>query len=160
MQAARLPDLKKELKQLSDTQLLDVCIRLTKYKKENKELLTYLLFESHNEELYISRLKEEIDDMLEDMVVRSIRDSRKGIRKILKFIDRWVKFSLKKPTEVEIRLHFCKQIQKKKFPIRQNFYWSYVYRTQLNKIERIVPKLHEDLQFDYQEMLDEIGPYL
>jgi hypothetical protein len=159
MKAARLPELKKELNHLTEKELLAICLRITKYKKENKELLTYLLFEAENEERYIENLKTEVDLLFGSMEVRSIRDTRKGIRRIIRFIDKWVKFSGKKPTAVELRIHFCQQLKAKTFPTRQNFYLSYIYRSQLNKIDKLMPKLHEDLQFDYQELLDEMGDY-
>ena len=43
-----LQDIKKELQHLSSLQIADLCLRLSRYKKENKELLAYLLFEADN----------------------------------------------------------------------------------------------------------------
>jgi len=41
--------------------VVDICLRLVKYKKENKELLNYLLFDANNEPDYIRNVKAEID---------------------------------------------------------------------------------------------------
>ena len=46
MKAATLNELRKELQALSSKELVEICLRLAKYKKESKELLTYLIFEA------------------------------------------------------------------------------------------------------------------
>ncbi|RZV67606.1 MAG: hypothetical protein EX254_02785, partial [Flavobacteriaceae bacterium] len=61
MKAVSVIEIKKELKERSHQDLMDLCLRLARFKKENKELLTYLLFESHNEEGYIETVKDEVD---------------------------------------------------------------------------------------------------
>ena len=48
MKAATVHELKEELKHRSAAQLVELCNRLVRFKKENKELLTYLLFEAHD----------------------------------------------------------------------------------------------------------------
>jgi len=53
MKSATVKQIKDELKDLSKEDLISTILRLSKFKKENKELLTYLLFESHNEGDYV-----------------------------------------------------------------------------------------------------------
>ena len=48
MKAVTITAIQQELKHLSQTDLIDICLQLSKFKKENKELVTYLLFESSN----------------------------------------------------------------------------------------------------------------
>ena len=62
MKATTINVIKQELKNASHVQLIELCLRLSKFKKENKELLTYLLFEANDEEQYIASLKILIDD--------------------------------------------------------------------------------------------------
>ncbi|HQS05530.1 MAG TPA: hypothetical protein PLT16_07820, partial [Daejeonella sp.] len=57
MKPEKLSDLKKELSGLSVHELTDICLRLAKYKKENKELLTYLLFDSDKPMKYTEEVK-------------------------------------------------------------------------------------------------------
>lgn len=61
MKAASLKEIKTELNQRSTQELLELCLRLSKFKKENKELLTYLLFESEDEEAFIQSIKTKVD---------------------------------------------------------------------------------------------------
>ena len=60
MKAASLSEIKKELSNQDEKRLLELCMRLAKYKKESKELLTYLLFESNNEQTYVLGVKKQI----------------------------------------------------------------------------------------------------
>jgi hypothetical protein len=63
MKAASINEIKKELGELDAKALRDICMRLAKYKKENKELLTYLLFEAHDEAGYVNAVKSEMDEL-------------------------------------------------------------------------------------------------
>ena len=62
MKAATVKELKNELRECSPQELLQICLRLSKFKKENKELLTYLLFEASDEEGYIKNVKKELTE--------------------------------------------------------------------------------------------------
>ena len=62
MKPATVKQLKDELKSRDNQQLVELCLSLTKFKKENKELLTYLLFEAEDERGYIESIKEEIKE--------------------------------------------------------------------------------------------------
>ena len=61
MKAVPLKEIKKELNMLSQPELQELCLRLSRFKKENKELLSYLLFESANEEGYIQSVRMYMD---------------------------------------------------------------------------------------------------
>ena len=58
MKASSIAQIKKELQFNDKEELIEIVLRLGKYKVENKELLSYLLFESHDEEGYINKIKE------------------------------------------------------------------------------------------------------
>ena len=51
MKLASVNEIKEELLHLSQKDLLAFCMRLIKFKKENKELMNYLLFQSNNQAL-------------------------------------------------------------------------------------------------------------
>ena len=56
MDTASISVVKKELKNLDNEKLIELCLRLAKHKKENKELLSYLLFEADFPEIFIKEL--------------------------------------------------------------------------------------------------------
>src|ERR1700742_4014043 len=55
-----LQDIKKEIQHLNNAQVAELCLRVARFKKENKELLAYLLFEAANETAFIEKVKAEV----------------------------------------------------------------------------------------------------
>ncbi|TXE07885.1 hypothetical protein ES711_10670 [Gelidibacter salicanalis] len=156
MKAVSVVTIKKELKHRSTEELLELCLRLSKFKKENKELLTYLLFESHDEEGYIETVKVEIDEQFEAINTNSYFYIKKSVRKILRNIKKYARYSLKKETEVELLLHFCTKLKDFKPSMSKNATLLNIYDRQIALIKKIVSGLHEDLQYDYQVQLEDL----
>src|SRR5580704_3921111 len=98
MKAASLNELKNELKTLSPSKLVELCVRLGKYKKENKELITYLLFEAHDEQNYIDGVKAEIEEQFAEMNKGNIYLAKKTIRKVLRTTNKYIRYSGSKQT--------------------------------------------------------------
>lgn len=156
MKAVGVAQIKKELKHKSTEELLEICLRLAKFKKENKELLTYLLFEAHNEAQYIELVKAELDDEFEQINTNSYYYIKKSIRKILRNLNKYARFSQKKETHVELLLYFCERLQSFTPSIFNNVALSNLYQRQIQRIKKLVAGLHEDLQYDYQLLLKEL----
>lgn len=156
MKAATVKQLKDELKYKSQEDLVTLCLRLSRFKKENKELLTYLLFESHDETVYIQGIKEEIDVLFDDINTNSYFYIKKSVRKILRGIKKYSRYSLKKETEVELLLYFCKKLKDFKPSIKRNVTLTNIYNRQILTIEKHLKTLHEDLQYDYQLQLEDL----
>ena len=71
MQTATVAQIKRELKHLSLEEQTELVLRLAKFKKDNKELLTYLLFEAHDEHGYIQSVKALMDEEFAGIQTRS-----------------------------------------------------------------------------------------
>ena len=156
MKAATLRDIKKELSALSNSEVIEICLRLTRFKKENKELLTYLLFESFNEADYIDSIKKYMDEEFELINKSSFFYIRKSTRKILRNVKKYIRYSQKKETEVELLLYFCEKLKAFKPNIFRSTQLSNLYKRQLELAKKIISKLHEDLQYDYRMIIEEI----
>ena len=156
MKAASISDLKKELGELSNTKLQELVIRLTKYKKENKELLTYLLFESGDEATYIASIKEEIDALFKEVNKSNLYLAKKTLRKILRMANKFIKYSGNKQTEVEVLVYYSQKLKSCGIPIRKNTMILNLYERQLLKIYKAILLLHEDLQYDYEKPMNEL----
>ncbi|MEW4925620.1 hypothetical protein [Algibacter sp. 2305UL17-15] len=156
MKAVNLPEIKKELHTLSTQEIQDICLRLARFKKENKELLTYLLFESHNESGYIESVKNYIDDEFELINTDSYYYIRKSVRKILRNIKKYIRYSQKKETEVELLIYFCGKLKDFKPTIKRSTQLQNMYDRQILLAKKTIAKLHEDLQYDYNLMLEEL----
>jgi hypothetical protein len=153
-----LQDIKKELQHLGSEQIADLCLRLARYKKENKELLAYLLFEANNESAFIEQVKAESGFMFSQLPVHSYT-AAKSMRKILRILGKYVKFTGSKQVEIELLINFCSNYIN--YTDRKVSYkpLRLLFTRQLIKIKASIEKLHEDLQMDYAHeynlMLDE-----
>ena len=156
MKAVSVTTIKKELQHYSQKDLMDLCLRLSTFKKENKELLTYLLFESHNEHGYIESIKEHVDNQFELINTKSYFYIRKSVRKILTQIKKYVRYSKNKETEVELLIYFCQKLKDFSPSIKRSQQLLNSYNRQLLLINKIILSLHEDLQYDYSLILNDL----
>ena len=143
-----LQDIKKELQHLSSLQIADLCLRLGRYKKENKELLAYLLFEANNEQAFIEKVKAEAGFMFSQLPIQGYA-AAKSIRKILRLINKYNKFIASKQAEIELLLNFCDNYLQ--YTDRKTSYkpLRLILSRQMQKIQALIGKLHEDLQADF-----------
>jgi hypothetical protein len=149
MKAATVSEVKKELKLRSTEELMELTLRLARFKKENKELLTYLLFESEDEEAFIRGVKLQMDAQFEAINTASYFYIKKSVRKILRELKKYIRYSPVKETEVEILLYFCATLKDFTPSIKRNVTLTNLYKRQLEFIKKKVLLLHEDLQYDY-----------
>jgi hypothetical protein len=156
MKALSLPQIKKELQTLSKKDIQELCLRLSRFKKENKELLTYLLFESHDEAGYVESIKHYLDDEFDLINTDSYFYIRKSTRKILRNLKKFVRYSQNKETEVELLLYFCQKLKAFKPSINRSTQLQKMYHRQLLLAKKIISGLHEDLQYDYNVLLEDL----
>ncbi len=157
MKAASIHEIKEELSGIQPKQMAALCLRLAKFKKENKELLTYLLFEAGDEDAYIKSIKEEIAEQFSQINTSHLYFAKKSLRKIVRIITKYSRYSDHKETEIELRLYFCSLLKDSGIPIKQNTVISNLYESQLKKISGIIDTLHEDLQYEYVKELKKLG---
>lgn len=156
MKAASISDIKQELNNLSPDKLLELCLRLAKYKKDNKELLNYLLFEAGNEQQYIENVKLAMEDDFGAINKSNVYFAKKSLRKILRITAKHIRYTGSKQAEVELLLHFCLLLQQSSIPVHNNLVLKNLYLFQIKKVARVVATLHEDLQYDYLKVLDSL----
>jgi len=157
MKAVTVKELSQELTYRTPKELRDLCLRLSRFKKENKELLTYLLFESTDEQLYITNVKLEIDAQFEQINRSSYYLIKKSIRKILAMTRKYIRYSLNKQTEVELLLYFCTKLRRFSPPIDRSTALMNIYTRLTDTVIRKLPLLHEDLQYDYRLEINELN---
>ena len=156
MKAATISQLKQEMKCRSANELLEIGLRLGRFKKENKELLTYLLFEIQDEQAYINSIKQEMDQQFQEINKSNIYFAKKSIRKIVRTTNKFIRYSKHKETEVELLLHFCKCLKASGIPMQKSVALGNIYIRQIQKIEKVISSLHEDLQYDYNMELEDL----
>jgi predicted nucleotidyltransferase len=149
MKTVTIKELKEELNNRSAKEMLQFCLRLSKFKKENKEFLAYLLFDSTDEAAFIESVKVEIDQQFELINIKSYYFIKKSVRKILFNTKKYIRYSQKKQTEIDLLIYFCTKLKKFTPSIHKNARLQNIFDRQIDLIRKAVSALHEDLQFDY-----------
>ena len=156
MKTATVKQLKQELERHSPTELVEICLRLSKFKKENKELLTYLLYEASDENSFINGVKLEIKQQFTEINISSYYFMKKSVRKILRNTKKYIRYSKKKETEVELLMYFCYELKKLEPSIDGNTVLQNIFNRQIEAINKAIETLHEDLRYDYELELNSI----
>lgn len=156
MKAVTVKELKEELNIRTPKEVRELCLRLSRFKKENKELLTYLLFESADEDSYIQSVKNAIDEQFEEVNRKSYYLLKKSVSKILRSTRKYIRYSQNKKTEVDLLIYFCLKLKKISPSLQRNAGLYNLYTRQVDNIVKKVKTLHEDLQIDYEKDLVEL----
>ncbi len=144
---ASVKEIKREMGHLNAAELSEVCIRLAKYKKENKELLHYLLFHADDPGAYAASIREELEDQFQQLG-RQGYQSAKSFRKILTLIGRYSRFTGSKQVEAEFLVWFCKRFLE--YADTRSTYkpLTGIFGKQLNRLKGIADALDPDLGHD------------
>ena len=157
MKASTINELKQELVNTPSPMLVELCLRLARFKKENKELLTYLLFEAHDTSAYIKSVKQAMDEQLADINKSNVYYIKKTLRKILRTARRYIRYSNLAIVEVEVLIYFCELMKDLNVSIKKNQVLLNIYQGQLKKINNALSGLHEDLQYDYLKSINKLA---
>lgn len=157
MKPASAKQIKDALKSKDDDELLTLINRLATFKKENKELLTYLLFEEDDEISYLNAVKEEMRIKFSEIDLSTPYRTKKGLRKVIKYMDRMLKYTKVDSSHVELKLFFCQGMKAGPFGLERSKVLRNMYDVQFSRILKLVDKLHEDLKFDYAEQVESLN---
>lgn len=153
MKAASAQEIRTALKEKGEKELLELCLRLLRYKKENKELITFLLFEADDLPAFIKGVNEETDAGFAALNKDSYYIAKKGLRRLLRNANKHIRYSSSKTVEVEVLLHFCTAFKGIKASWQKTSALASLYASQLKKIRTALEAMHEDLQYDYRRSL-------
>jgi len=142
-------EIKDELETRSPKELRELCLRLARFKKENKELMTYILFESADEEAYVENVKAELDEQFTQVNRKTYYFIKKGVRKVLKNTKKYIRYSQSRKSEIDLLIWYCQKLRAFKPSIEKNTALKNLYIRQVDEIILKLKSLHEDLQFDY-----------
>jgi len=159
MEITSLARLRKELRSMPQDELAELCIRLARYNKDNKELIHYLLFEAQDEAGFVVKAKNMVTEAIAATNLSSGHLAKKSIRRGLRLTDRYIKLSGHQDTTLELLVHFCECFRDVgKVLLRAKVLHSLYHRV-LVRIDKAHAALHEDLQFDYAERIAELKKF-
>lgn len=154
MQTASIQQIRQELAHQDSGVLIDLCLRLSRFKKENKELLTYLLFEASDNDAYIAGIKQEMDEAFDTMNANNAYFVKKTLRKILRSTTKFIQYSNSEWVKIELLIHYCQRMLQMEEGFHRNQVIANLYWNQRKKISKAIGSLHEDLQYDFNRKLD------
>ena len=149
MKAASISDIKNELGNMPPARLAALCLQLAKYKKDNKELLSYLLFEENDMAAYIASVKEEMDEQFTTINTSQLYFAKKTLRKILRITGKHIRYTGSKQAEAELLIYFCQKLKNSGIRYNTSTVLMNLYQAQLKKINAAIAGFHEDEQYDY-----------
>jgi len=155
MDTASIKQLKDTLSTLGREELTGLLLRMVKFKKENKELLTFLLFEADDLDAYVYEISQEIKDEFENYRLKTAYYKRKGCRRILRILKKYIKYAADKEVEVRLLLAYVSMVAESKTFITDRVIQKIAFR-QLLLAEKSIVKLHEDLQYEYKIELEDL----
>lgn len=154
MKSASIQELKQQLQQASVKEITELCLKLARFKKDNKELLTYLLFEAGDAEAYTMNIKAFMDDAFKEVNKANLYFARKNLRKILRQVNKYIKFTGNKQTEAEVLIHFCWLLKESGIDMRKSTALANMLTQQVKKIKAAISVLHEDVQYDLNKQME------
>lgn len=156
MSTSSIQEIKQELSNLPPEEVTALCLRMARFKKENKELLHYLLFEAHDTDAYTQLAKDEMEQGFSDIPITQVYFTKKRLRKILNQLNKRVKYTGSKEVALELSLHFCALLNEHHIPFKKYPILNNIRNQQLKKINTLLATVHEDLQYDYRRKLDSL----
>ncbi len=157
MKAASIKQIKDELQQLTPGDLVNICLRLSKFKKENKELITYLLFDAGNEGGYVDEVKNTLASEFESVNTKSPYIAKKNLRRIIRLGNRFIKYSDDPETPVQVLLFICKEMNRLPLNFTRSASLVNIVTSTRNKLLKHIEILHEDLQYEYKKEFQKLN---
>jgi len=160
MRSASAKEIRDELSALPHKELMALLQRLARFKQENKELLTYLLFEAEDLDGYLAGVRQEMLEAMLDIRPRQAWMAKKTIRKTLRIAMKHIRLSASRPAEADLLLHFLRLVVDSGIDLLANPVVLNLCHTQLRKIDAAIESMHEDLQFEYRNESERIATLL
>lgn len=160
MKIASLAEIKKELKHLSEKELIEVISDLTKFSTDNKWFLYFKLYGRENPQLFSEMMQEELVKEFQNANKGNAHQAKKSAQGIRRKLNKFLKFTKDKATQIELIVFFCQMLFEYGFLSHRHPVIENLFLMQVGKIERLMGQMHEDLQYDFQNKVKEVIGYL
>lgn len=156
MKIASLAELKKELKFLSEKELQETILDLSKFSRDNKAYLFFKLFEKENPRIFVEMVKEELEHEFQNANTRNFHFAKKSAQTIRRKLNKHLKLSKDKTNQIELIIFFCQNLKDYGYLQYHHPVITNLFDIQIGKAQKLIEKLHEDLQYDFKLILDEL----
>lgn len=153
MQLPSLSVLKKELTLLSEKELIELITELSKFSRENKAFLYFKLHERESPRLFSEMVQEELEKEFQLANTKNYHVAKKAAQAIRRKLNKFLKLSKNKPDQIELIAFFCQNMVRYGYLEYRHPVIDNLYAVQIRKIETLIASLHEDLQYDYIQLV-------
>lgn len=157
MIAATSKTIKETLDTKTNKELKELLHRLLRFKKENKELATYLLFYEQEESEFVADVKVAISTQFAEVNTKTVFYAKKGLRKMIRIAAKFSKYSSDKTTTIELGLHIADHLSTLPMHLKASPLIKNMYTANLKRINVTLETLHADIQFDYKKQLQNLA---
>ena len=98
-----------------------------------------------------------MQQQFEEINTSSVYFVKKSLRKILRLLNKYIRYTSNAETEVKLLLYFCATLKNSGLPIQKNAVIKNMYQNQLKKITKAIAGMHEDLQYEYVKELEQLS---
>ena len=119
-------------------------------------MITYLLFESFDEQAYVENIKAALTEEFGEINTSSMYFVKKSLRKILRTLNKYIRYAGTAETEVKLLLFFCNTLKDSGIPYKKHPVINNMYENQLKKAVKSIQAMHEDLQYEYMSELKQL----
>src|SRR5690606_20261825 len=110
MEIASLAEIKKELQLLSQKELIVVIADLAKFSTDNKLFLYFQLYGRDSPSLFKEMVQQELYGEFQTANTRNYHYAKKSAQGIRRKLNKFIKFTKDKPTQIELIAFFCEMI--------------------------------------------------
>jgi hypothetical protein len=98
-----------------------------------------------------------MNSQFEQINFNSVYFIKKTLRKILRIVNKYIRYSGSDLVAAELLLHFCQYINDMDTAAKNTTVIVNIYNNQLKKIKAAIAAMHEDLQYDYIKALEALN---
>lgn len=157
MNIPSLAAIKKELSYLDEKELISLILNLSKFTRDNKAFLYFKLNERDQPSLFVDTVKEELDKLFQTANTTSFYLTKKSAQTIRRKLNKALKFSANKTDQIELILFFCEKLKTYGYLKFNHPVISNLFQMQIQKAEKLILKLEDDLRYDYTLLLEQIS---
>lgn len=156
MEIPSLAQLKKDLAYLSEKELIEVIVDLSKFSRDNKAFLYFKLNERDQPSLFVDSVKEELEVAFLMTNTRNYHLAKKSAQGIRRKLNKLLKLSKNKSDQAELILFLCEKMKEAGYLAFRHPVIDNLYEMQLKKAKRLISTFHEDLQSDFSYRIEEL----
>lgn len=154
MDAASLADIRKELAHQSPAELMELVVRLARFRLDNKALIGYWLFDRTNQAQFLAQVHLALDEALASMNFSSAYFVKKSLRKWQRQVNLYGRICGEPWMLADLQGYYvwtCLRAQKK---VMYPDYFVELIRAAQRKFNTLLLKLEPDMQHDMQRQFE------